>query len=57
MTILFLNLQITRSQSHHVVAHGGIMMHVVLSLYILLDWFGLCCLMTPGPSKDIRCRV
>ena len=20
-------------------------------------WFGLCCLMTPGLSKDIRCHV
>ena len=20
-------------------------------------WFGLCCLMTPGPSKDIQCHV
>ena len=24
-------------------------------LYMI--WFGLCCLMTPGPSKDIRCQV
>ena len=22
-----------------------------------LVWFGLCCLMTPGLSKDIRCHV
>ena len=22
-----------------------------------LVWFGLCCLMTPGLSKDIQCHV
>ena len=26
-------------------------------LQILMVWFGLCCLMTPGLSKDIRCHV
>ena len=24
---------------------------------LLFKWFGLCCLMTPGLSKDIRCHV
>ena len=24
---------------------------------LLLVRFGLCCLMTPGPSEDIRCHV
>ena len=23
----------------------------------IIIWFGLCCLMTPGLSKDIRCHV
>ena len=22
-----------------------------------LVWFGLCCLVTPGLSKDIRCHI
>ena len=30
---------------------------LLLLLYVLVVWFGLCCLMTPGLSKDIRCHV
>ena len=28
-----------------------------MSMSYGLVWFGLCCLMTPGLSKDIRCHV
>ena len=29
----------------------------MLLKWIGLVWFGLCCLMTPGLSKDIRCHL
>ena len=29
----------------------------VFTVWFGLVWFGLCCLMTPGLRKDIRCHV
>ena len=36
--------------------NGGIIM-CKLKGWMDKVWFGLCCLMTPGLSKDIRCHV
>ena len=50
--------------SYDILAHYLMFVYELTKLSVIfipylkgLVWFGLCCLMTPGLSKDIRCHV
>ena len=46
-----------RPNPFHIILSVGTLSKTEIPLDVLMVWFGLCCLMTPGLSKDIRCHV
>ena len=48
---------VTLTQSHIIHIHSKSRKKIFFFKSAGLVWFGLCCLMTPGLSKDIRCHV